>query len=109
MITLIILGSIFIYVLIATFNFSYCKFHKIGAEYLKYCHVWDYTNTTLISVFWPVGIWFTISKILIKKFDKMIEQKAEKKAMRLLEDEVKKKELQIAMRELDKELQNGNG
>jgi hypothetical protein len=62
----------------------------------------------MISIFWPIGIWFAIACWLIMKFDKMIESKAEKNAMKFLEEEIKKKELEIAMRELDKELQNGN-
>ena len=85
-------------------NYSYCKFHKIGADYSKYYHEWDYFGTVMISAFWPIGIWYTISRSLVMKSDKMIEYKAEKKAMKFLEDEIKKKELQIAMRELDKEL-----
>ena len=105
MITLLItLSSIFAYILIGSLNYSYCKFHKIGAEYSKYYHEWDYMGTILASVFWPVGIWYTISVNLIKKFDKLIEQKEQKKELKLLRIEKEKKELQIAMRELDREL-----
>ena len=96
------------YVFIGSLNYSYCKFHKIGADYSNYYHEWDYFGTTLISVFWPIGIWFTISRVLIMKFDKMIESKAYKKELKMLQLEKEKKELEIAMRELDKELQNGN-
>ena len=104
MITLLVLGSIFAYVLLGSLNYSYCKFHKIGAE--KYRYDWDYFGTIMISVFWPIGIWYTISKCLIMKFDKAIEQRESKKELKILQQEKEKKELQIAMKELDKELKS---